>query len=346
MLGGCGAMGRVIVKCLRRLNPRLRVTVADRQPPTSLPPKVRFAKVDLRKHAALVRVLRGHVAVINSTSHHFNLPVMRAALDARIHYLDLGGLFHYTRRQLKLDRAFRQKGLCAVLGMGCAPGIANLLARWAAEAMECVKQIHIKVGGRTWGPVSDAMPYAVGTIREELMLKPAIYHNGQWRFEKPRSGVEHFPFPSPVGRQKIFRTIHSEVATLPRSFKGVRESSFRIGFPDNIIRAALGKKPKFPISNFKSQISNPRDCEITLALVRGCSGAKNISRIAYCTAFSSGEHSAGDWDTAWPPAIVTDMLARGEINRAGVFAPENVVPLEKFLPRLRRVGFHISQKRM
>ena len=33
---------------------------------------------------------------------------MDAALDARCHYVDLGGLFHMTRRQLRLDAEFRR----------------------------------------------------------------------------------------------------------------------------------------------------------------------------------------------------------------------------------------------
>ena len=133
-------MGRGIVTCLLRHDATIRVTVADRALPSQNPGqrRVLFKQVDLRNHAALVRILRGHAVVINSTSHHFNLPVMRAALAAGIHYLDLGGLFHFTRRQLKLDSAFRRKNLTAILGMGCAPGIANLLARWAARGMERV----------------------------------------------------------------------------------------------------------------------------------------------------------------------------------------------------------------
>lgn len=360
ILGGCGAMGRVIVTCLRRVNPGLRVTVADRRPPSPpFPHGVRFVHVDLMRHAALVRVLRGHAIVINSTSHHFNLPVMRAALDARVHYLDLGGLFHFTRRQLKLDTVFRRRGLCAILGMGCAPGIANVLARWASEGMEQVGEIHIKVGGRTWGVVPDAMPYAVGTIREELTFRPAIMRRGRWEFPPPRSGVEHFPFPPPVGRQKIFRTIHSEVATLPRSFPGVREASFRIGFPDSIIRAALKKGIRSKVQGPRAEVPHPeskgqgpksnvqstevRDCEITLALVRGRMDGRRVTRMASCAAWSGGGHSAGDWDTAWPPAIVADMVARGVIVNPGVHAPENIVPVRPFLSALQKAGFRLRR---
>ena len=31
---------------------------------------------------------------------------MRAALAARVHYMDLGGLYHMTKKQFALDRIF------------------------------------------------------------------------------------------------------------------------------------------------------------------------------------------------------------------------------------------------
>jgi hypothetical protein len=46
-----------------------------------------------------------------------NLNVMQAALAAKIHYIDLGGLFTWTRRQLKLHQDFLRAGLTAIIGM-------------------------------------------------------------------------------------------------------------------------------------------------------------------------------------------------------------------------------------
>ena len=149
-------------------------------------------------------------------------------------------------------------------------------------------------------------------------------------------------FPAPVGSQRIFLTIHSEIATLPLSFPLLREASFKIGFPDEMIRAALGAR-KGVMNHAPTASHDPsRDCEITLALVRGRVKGNIVTRQASCKAWSAKGHSAGDWDTAWPPAIVACMVARGEIQQRGVFAPEAVVPLDSFLERLRHVGFSFA----
>ena len=70
---------------------------------------------------------------------------MRAALASGTHYLDLGGLFHVTRQQLKLHAAFRRAGLLGLLGMGAAPGTTNLLARLSADELDGVREIHCYV---------------------------------------------------------------------------------------------------------------------------------------------------------------------------------------------------------
>lgn len=350
VLGGSGAMGRVVVKCLLKASSSVKITVADRRPPRDkFPSRVKFSEINLLHHASLTRLLKKHDVVINSTSHHFNLPVMRAAFAAGTKYLDLGGLFHFTRKQLKLNSKFKKKNVLAVLGMGCAPGVANLLAAWAAKGMDQVSEIHIKVGGRSWDPPTTDVPYAIGTIREELTWKPAIVTKGKYHFAPPMSGKETFNFPKPVGKQRIFRTIHSEVATLPISFPGVKESSFKIGFSDAMIDVVLHprkyRKPVAPVSKpVEAAATKPHDAEITAAVVMGKIGKKKVTRVASYISKSSGEHCAGDWNTAWPPALVSLMMANGEVDGAGVYPPEKIVPYEKLFTRLKKFGFRFQMQ--
>ena len=69
-----------------------------------------FAEVDVRDHEALVELLRGADACLNATVYYSNLEVMGACLEAGVHYTDLGGLFHTTRKQLELDEQFKAAG--------------------------------------------------------------------------------------------------------------------------------------------------------------------------------------------------------------------------------------------
>jgi len=145
VLGGAGIIGRTIARDLADDREVKEIVIADldldgaRKLADGLGrPGVTAVKADVTDPAALVSLIRGAGAVINSVQYYFNLPVMKACLEAKTHYLDLGGLFHTTRKQLELHDDFRRAGLLAVLGLGSCPGIANVQARTVADTLDTV----------------------------------------------------------------------------------------------------------------------------------------------------------------------------------------------------------------
>ena len=81
-------------------------------------------------------MLEGVAAVAACLPYRLNLEVMEAALAAGCQYADLGGLYHVTIKQWELDPRFREAGLSAVMGIGSAPGITNVLARLGADRLD------------------------------------------------------------------------------------------------------------------------------------------------------------------------------------------------------------------
>src|SRR4029077_985709 len=105
VLGGAGAIGRIVVRDLFESNRRNEILVADYndEAASAVAKHYRSARVssataDVRDVNRLAALLAGNSVVINCTRHQFNLQVMEAALRARVHYIDLGGLFIWTRR--------------------------------------------------------------------------------------------------------------------------------------------------------------------------------------------------------------------------------------------------------
>src|SRR5262245_34853894 len=86
-------------------------------------------------------VLKDVSAVAACLPYRLNLGVMEAALAEGCHYADLGGLFHVTVKQWELHERFRDAGLSAVMGIGSAPGITNVLARLGADQLDTVASI-------------------------------------------------------------------------------------------------------------------------------------------------------------------------------------------------------------
>ncbi|HSF02318.1 MAG TPA: saccharopine dehydrogenase NADP-binding domain-containing protein, partial [Solirubrobacterales bacterium] len=101
--------------------------------------KARAAFADARAPAdaptSLGRALEGCDVLVNSASYRVNLDAMGACLEAGCHYLDLGGLYWMTGRQLELGPRFESAGLLALLGVGSAPGKTNLMALQAVREL-------------------------------------------------------------------------------------------------------------------------------------------------------------------------------------------------------------------
>ena len=163
---------------------------------------------------------------------------MQAALEAGCHYVDLGGLFHTTRRQLRLDREFRRAGLLAVLGMGSAPGITNVMARLAADLLDGVRAIRVYNGGvdftRYDAPL--AFGFTPDTVLDELSLPPMVFAGG--RFQAVRAAVAgRRTSPSISGRRGSTpaSTPRSRPCPSPTARKGIRECAFKIAYDPALI---------------------------------------------------------------------------------------------------------------
>lgn len=239
VLGGAGKMGCIAVQALAG-DPRVdRVAIADiniEQARTVRDyldsPKVAIKPVEAAGPQRFVHALQGSDVCLNATVYYTNLEVMQACLLAGVHYTDLGGLFHTTLKQLELDGQFRAAGLSAVLGMGSAPGIPNVQARYAADRLERIESIKIYDGIKPPPPGDLRFTYAIPTILDELTLQPVVFKAGEFVACEPLSEFEEYSFTPPVGLLPVHLSLHSEVATLPRTFrdKGVKDTFFKINY--------------------------------------------------------------------------------------------------------------------
>jgi saccharopine dehydrogenase-like NADP-dependent oxidoreductase len=379
ILGGAGAMGRITARDLVRTSRgRVQVVVADRDAAAIREPGVERLEVDVADPASLGRALGGAYATIASLPYRFNLAAMRGALEAGVHYVDLGGLFHETRKQLALASEFERRGLMAILGMGSAPGILNILAVMAARDLTLVREVHCLVGASDRTRFRRIPPlgfgYSVDTLLDEFVMPSAVFRKGEFRMVPALDPGERVAvrFPAPVGTIDVDTTLHSEVATLPLHFagRGVREVTFRQGFdrafmeklrflvelglagtaeieaangvrvvPRNVLFALLDRLPP------AVPIGKPQRHEVLRTLVRGTRGRKAVRVTADCHAGPNAGGGVGpDIDTGAPPSIAVQLMLSGEIPmRPGVWAPEQVVPVEPFVRELERRGMRVTR---
>ena len=95
-------MGRIVVRDLQRTSRgKVGIVVADRDVSAAPGLRVETTQVDVTDSRSLRRALDGAYATIASLPYRYNLEAMHGALEAGAHYVDLGGLFHMTRRRAR-----------------------------------------------------------------------------------------------------------------------------------------------------------------------------------------------------------------------------------------------------
>ncbi len=386
VLGGGGAMGRVTVRALAEDARVSRVTVADLQLAAAERTiawlgagreKTVAVACDVRDSGALTGLLRGADVVLNATDYPFNMEVMRAALNARVHYADLGGLFHMTKQQYGLDAAYREAGLTAVLGIGSTPGITNILARVAVDALDRVERLDVRIGSGDYRPTNAPFvpPYSIRTILDECMLEPMIYRNGRWSAVAPMSGQEQIEFPSPIGGVTAMYTLHSEVALFPVSFreKGLKHSSFKIAFPSEFLKQIKllvdlglgGTQPietRGPTSGHVAHVAPrevlatllanrdapggaPDDCDVLRVVAEGTRDGQSARLVEEMVVrpHNLWGIGAGDLDTGVPLAVAGILMAEGEARVAGTHGAELVFEPATFLTELAKFGMRATE---
>jgi saccharopine dehydrogenase (NAD+, L-lysine-forming) len=372
VLGGAGLMGRAAVWELARLGHRVRLVDTDRRAARAVAGRYGGTRTTVRvvegaDPEALADVLRGAAVVVNCAPYALNLAAMRAALRVGCHYLDLGGLFHTTRRQLRLDRAFRDAGLLAVVGMGSAPGVTNVLARAGADRLARVRAIRVYNGGadftRYAAPL--AFGFAPATLLDELTLPPMVFADGRFRAALPRSGAERVRFV--LGTQTVHLSLHSEVATLPLTYrdKGIRECSFKIAYDPALVERLVllaelgladprpgprGVAPRDVLLDCFRRLPPPPpfvDDRDTVAVV--VEGEDERGPVIVRHDLTVGPQrrpplSAVARHTGFPPAIVAGLILDGTIRARGVQPPERCVPPAPLLAALRARGMAVRVK--
>jgi hypothetical protein len=254
---------------------------------------------------------------VNCADYRLNLSVMRGALDAGAHYVDLGGLYHVTKQQLELDGEFRERGFGALLGMGSAPGKTNLLAAAAVARLDEEPE-SLEIWAATRDPAAAdhpfPAPYSVRTLLDELQLRPVVVEGGRVTEVSPLSGEATRALPEPVRDATGIYTLHSELATLPTAFPSLQEASFRLclspGLLEKLQALREGEEPQ-PYEQ------SPASVAVHLVEAEG-----RGRRVVGWTLTRGGSARS----TSEPAARAAVELLEGRLSFVGVKPPEAAIP--------------------
>jgi lysine 6-dehydrogenase len=341
VLGAAGTIAPAIVHDLARSDEVARMALLDLDPAKAGAVadqhgdgKASASGIDARDVRSLAAALRaaGAEVLLNTASYRINLEAMRACLEAGCHYLDLGGLYRMTLRQLELSAEFERAGRLAVLGIGSSPGKTNLMGaeavRRLGQGAGGIESIDVFAAGRDPAAPADGRlrpPYAIQTLIDELTLEPVVLRDGRPEQIAPLSDGGAVDYGDPIGEAETIYTLHSELATFGESF-GCREASFRLSLAPALLARLkeLSDASAEEVAAAAREAASPSNQTVSVHLVKvaGADGSALTARAITRPHFGLGGSVIS---TATPAAACVRLFARGALIATGVHPPERCI---------------------
>ncbi len=186
-------------------------------------------KLDVTDISQLKKIMQEHDLVVNTVGPFFRyaIPIINAAIETKVNYIDICDDIEPTWEALQLDRFAKNAGIFILLCMGWFPGISNLRAKALASQMDKVDEIVTAwvLGKKTMdGEPSSGMAGTEHFINA-LTGNIITFRNGRRAIIPAfRKGVQ-LKFPEPLGSYTCYQLEHPEPVTLPYVIPGIRTAS-------------------------------------------------------------------------------------------------------------------------
>lgn len=370
VLGGGGGIGSVASRTLATTDDASEIVVADLDPAAAQAtvdaigdPRCSAVAVDVTDTAAMAALFDGAVLVVNCVGpfYRFGAPILSAAIDAGVDYVDVCDDLDATRAQLALSDRAAEAGVRALIGMGNSPGLANIFVALCGELfldeVTSADIMHIHGGEDDEGPAvlkhrihamtSDVPLYVDGEFVEVRQLE-----------ESGAAHVRDVDFHG-VGTYPAYPYPHPETITLPTVFPALRRATnLGVVFPlsyfamtQDLVAAGMASETpiEVPTADGPAQVA-PIDAMVALlraerprllaeAGVTGPAGCLKVvvtgnsggeEHTYECSLFSETE-GAGE-GTGIPAGLGAILMLRGVVRgEPGVHPPEAIVPVTPLL---------------
>jgi lysine 6-dehydrogenase len=374
---GAGLQGSACAYDLLQ-NPAIgEVLLADREtaalPPFLAPfatnPRLKVIALDARDHTAARHAMEGTRAVMCALPYYFNLEMARLAIDAGVHFADLGGNTEIVRSQKALDAAARARGVTVVPDCGLAPGMVNILAQLGISRLDSVARVKIYVGGLPQspeGPLKYQIVYSLEGVLDYYTTLSWVLRDGRPTQVKALSERESVTFPAPLGELEAFHTAGG-LSTMSARYEGriptMEYKTLRYPGHAHIMEAIrdLGLLGLDPI-DVKGQRVVPRDVAVAAmtphlrkpngedlvalrVIVEGLKDGKSVTHTwELIDRYDSARHiSAMERSTGFSLSITGQMQAAGAVTPPGVHTPDECIPGARYIAELAARGIAVKE---
>ena len=323
--------------------------------------------LDVRDKDAVRALMRESDAAMSAIPYYFNLELAKLAVEAGVHFCDLGGNTDIVREQKKLDGQAKEKNITIIPDCGLAPGMVNILAQHGIDQLDTVDEVRIYVGGLPQNPeppLNYQIVYSLEGVLDYYTTLSWIVRDGKKVQVKALSEREPIHFEAPVGELEAFHTAGGLSTMAERYGDKIPSMEYKtLRYPGHaqIMEAIreLGLLELEPI-DVKGLLVAPRDVAIAAmaprlkkpggkdlvalrVIVKGKKEGKEKT-ISFELVDRYDEErgiSAMMRTTGYSLSITGQMQARREVSPPGVHTPDEAIPAPTYIEELRKRGINI-----
>ena len=332
-------------------------------------PRLIPTTLDVRDREAVIAVMRESDAVMSAIPYYFNMALAECAVEAGVHFCDLGGNTEIVFQQKTLAERAQAKGVTIVPDCGVAPGMVNILAQHGIAQLDRVESVRIYVGGLPQEPVPPLnyqVVYSLEGVLDYYTTRSWVLRGGQRTQVTALSEREPIEFGDGVGTLEAFHTAGG-LSTMAFRYEGVipemeyktlrypghaeiMETIRELGLldldpldvkgikvaPRDVFLAAVGPKLSKP---------KGRDLLALRVIVRGDKGGRAAEHRFDLVDRYDETHgiSAMMRTTGYSLSITGQMQARRQVGPAGVWTPDECMPAEAYIGELRARGIELKE---
>jgi lysine 6-dehydrogenase len=312
--------------------------------------------------------MRDSDAVMSAIPYYFNFDMARLAVEAGVHFCDLGGNTEIVFQQKELDADARRKKITIVPDCGLAPGMVNILAEYGISQLDSVDSVKIFVGGLPQQPEPPLNYMLVYSLEGAL----DYYTTLSWVLRKAkRTQVEALSEIEPVkfdfADLEAFHTAGG-LSTMAFRYEGkiptMEYKTLRYPGHATLMRdiRSLGLLDNDPvmvkgvqvvprdvfIGVVQPKLTKPegRDLVALRVVVSGKKGGSSATKTFELVDRYDEKIgvSAMMRTTGYSLSITGLMQVRGQVQPPGVHTPDECVPARQYIDELRKRGIDIREK--
>jgi lysine 6-dehydrogenase len=348
---GCGNIGSVAAEDLAKNMSSVKVVVADKEGARAKEVAERIGKknvswtmLDASNTAELVNTLKDFDLAMGFLPGKLGYRLAKACIKAERDLVDVSFM---SENPLKLNKEAAKADITIVPDCGLAPGISNILVGHASSRLDSVQDVYITVGGlpeKPIPPLGYTITWSPESLIDEYCRKARIIQNYKEVEVEALSGLEKMVFPG-ISELQAFYT--DGLRTLLHTVGNARnmwEKTLRYkGHAEKIrLLKALGFFDKKPIEInafslpprrltarlLELKLRKPEVKDVVLMKVEVW-GFKENKRKRYI------HHLVDRYDektgitamartTAYPTAIIAQLILKKLIAKKGVVPPEKI----------------------